>query len=473
MSKIDIWEIKHSFENELINWVNSHSKIETKLLDLSKENFNLYEKFIYDTAMFHFNRLNIEITDSHYIEFWCKNKFDTHKLHVDCDEYQKKHNMNFIHPLLSCVTYLNDNPSPTIITNVDMECYKYKDFTNQTNIYLSMPKCNKQITFDGQFFHGSTHLKQPNDEPRYIIAINLWDKMPTNVKYYNPVTDDALIYNKNYSKDVKNFIIDYKDDGIMTLNVTKKFINYDLFESLLYNTNDTTCYRFNELIECRNEEFNSYKIQFDNTIEKKELELKLKNKYGDIIDDINEIMNEKINLKYNRFLQRFCYNKIYTPDICNYIINECEKYAKNNGGWTIKRHDHYPTTDLPVEKIPSIFGLVLETLKTITDKVKKSYGLPENMLINVNDLFVVKYKDNGQNHLEMHHDGSFLSFNVLLSNTSDFEGGGTYFDDGLTAHLEQGDILIHSSRIKHSGLSITKGTRYLLVGFLNLDIVLS
>jgi predicted 2-oxoglutarate/Fe(II)-dependent dioxygenase YbiX len=70
----------------------------------------------------------------------------------------------------------------------------------------------------------------------------------------------------------------------------------------------------------------------------------------------------------------------------------------------------------------------------------------------------------------MHHDGSFLSFNVLLSDTSDFEGGGTYFDDGLTSHLEQGDILIHSSRIKHSGLSITKGTRYLLVGFLNLDI---
>ena len=258
----------------------------------------------------------------------------------------------------------------------------------------------------------------------------------------------------------------------MTLNVNKKLINYDLFENLLYNTNDSICYRFNELIEGRNQDFHSYKIQFDNTIEKKELELQLKNKYGDIIDDINEIMNEKIKLKYNRFLQRFCYNKIYTPDICNYIINECEKYATNNGGWTVKRHNHYPTTDLPVEKIPSIFGLVLETLKTITDKVKKSYGLPENMLINIQDLFVVKYKDTGQNHLEMHNDGSFLSFNILLSHTRDFEGGGTYFDDGLTAHLEQGDILIHSSRIKHSGLSITKGTRYLLVGFLNLDILL-
>ena len=70
----------------------------------------------------------------------------------------------------------------------------------------------------------------------------------------------------------------------------------------------------------------------------------------------------------------------------------------------------------------------------------------------------------------MHHDGSFLSFNILLSDTNDFNGGGTYFDDGLTTHLEQGDILIHSSRIRHAGLPITKGTRYLLVGFINIDI---
>jgi predicted 2-oxoglutarate/Fe(II)-dependent dioxygenase YbiX len=70
----------------------------------------------------------------------------------------------------------------------------------------------------------------------------------------------------------------------------------------------------------------------------------------------------------------------------------------------------------------------------------------------------------------MHQDGSFLSFNILLSDTSDFDGGGTYFEDGLTAHLEQGDILIHSSRVKHSGLPIVKGTRYLLVGFLDIVI---
>lgn len=211
-----------------------------------------------------------------------------------------------------------------------------------------------------------------------------------------------------------------------------------------------------------------HEFVLDSTVERKEINAKLKNKYGDIIDDINEIMDEKAILKYNRFLQRFHYTKVYTLDLCRYIINESEKHAANNGGWTTKRHINYPTTDLPVEKIPSIFGLVLETLHTIVKKVKKSYGLKDDMVVGVQDLFIVKYKDNEQNGLDMHCDNSFLSFNILLSDNEDFEGGGTYFDDGLTAYLEQGDILIHSSKIKHAGLPITKGTRYLLVGFLNI-----
>ena len=204
----------------------------------------------------------------------------------------------------------------------------------------------------------------------------------------------------------------------------------------------------------------------DKSINEKKKVVELKNKYGDIIDDIRAIQDKTIDLKYNRFLQRFTYTKIYTPDMCRFIINECEQYAKNNGGWTTTRHDKYPTTDLPVEKIPSIFKLIIESMNTVLDKVTKSYGLHADMIIDIRDLFVVKYSHDAQNSLELHCDGSFISFNILLSNVLEFEGGGTYFDDGLTTRIEQGDLLIHSSQIKHAGLPITKGTRYLLVGFI-------
>ena len=463
-NKPEIWKINHSYENDIINCINTQNN--TSLLDLSKDFYSLIEKFVYDTAIFHFKRLNIKNIDNYFIEFWSKTKFDTHLLHLDCDEYNKKTNMQYNYPLLSCVTYLNDNSSPTIITNIDLEKYKYKEFENQTELFLSIPKINKQITFDGKYFHGSTLLDDNiTPENRYIIAINLWDIKPNNVNYYINNNNAQGLFDKNE----QIIFIDSTINNTQIINVCNNVINYNLFEDILYNNNKTACYQFKNLIHI-DLDISSYFFVLDTTIEKKKQDLKLKNKYGNIIDDINEIMNEKISLKYNRFLQRFSYNKIYTVDMCRYIISECEKYAVNNGGWTTKRHDNYPTTDLPVDKIQSIFGLILESMTTIIKKLKKSYNLNENIDININDLFVVKYEAASQNYLELHHDGSFLSFNILLSDNNDFEGGGTYFDDGLTAYLEQGDILIHSSKIKHSGLPITKGTRYLLVGFVNINI---
>ena len=102
----------------------------------------------------------------------------------------------------------------------------------------------------------------------------------------------------------------------------------------------------------------TFKFILDHSIMEEKKHAELKYKYGVIMDDIQEIMNPNINLKYNRFLQRFSFPKIYSADMCRYIINECEKYAKLNGGWSTTRHHTYPTTDLVVDKIPSIFGII-------------------------------------------------------------------------------------------------------------------
>lgn len=467
----DIWKLEFNTDIILTDYILKNSINSTKLLDLTKKTYTPYEKFIYDSALFHFNRLNIKITENHYVEFWCKATFETHRLHVDCDEYEKRVNNNYIYPLLSCISYFNDNDSPTIITNVDLENYKYKEFETQTELFFSLPKCNKQVTFNGSKYHGSCKLSKSLEnekESRYIIAINLWERKPTNVEYYIPDNDD----NELYSRDVSIVDIVSTIGEIKTINVCKNIINYSLFENMLYSNKTDTFYIFKDFIEKEKEKekYSSFKIVLDLTIEKNKIEISLKNKYGNIIDDINQLNNEKGDVKYNRFLQRFTFKKIYTPEMSRYIINESERYAQYNGGWTVKRHENYPTTDLPVNKIPSIFGLILETMNTICDKVKSSYGLNDDMSINIQDLFIVKYEATSQNYLEMHVDGSFLSFNILLNNPSEFEGGGTYFDDGLTSHSEQGDLLIHSSKIKHSGLSITKGKRYLLVGFLNIEL---
>lgn len=78
-----------------------------------------------------------------------------------------------------------------------------------------------------------------------------------------------------------------------------------------------------------------------------------------MIKDINTIntidnSNNKIDIQdvfYNRFIQRFSYNKLFSKNVCEWLIFESEQYAKNNGGWTTRRHESYPTTDIPLEKL--------------------------------------------------------------------------------------------------------------------------
>lgn len=470
--QVNVWTINNTnYEDTLINTINESIAYSSKthLLDHTKDKFSLLEKYVYDIATFHFERLGINNIKDHYVEFWVKDKYK-YGFHVDCDETLR--NTVYKYPILSCVTYLNDNlTKPTLLTNIDMECYKFKKFEEQTEIFLSLPVKNKQITFDGRHFHGSTSISDNCEKDRYIIAINLWDTKPHEVEYYNyDLRKESDTFEASY--DNRLIYISECKHEIINQKVCDETINYEFFNELLYNGESNLSYRFNRYTKSNNNNNTSFIFTLDKTISIKINEEFLKLRHGDVIDDYLALRNKTVQLKYNRFLQRFIYEKMYTPEMCKFIIKECEKYAKKNG-WTTTRHKFYPTTDIPVDKIPSITGIVFETLQTILSKIKISYGLNgDGIVIDIVDLFVVKYSHDAQNQLDMHCDGSFISFGVLLSDTDSFEGGGTYFDDGLTTYLKQGDVIIHSGLIKHSGLKITKGTRYVLVGFLNLTFTL-
>lgn len=437
-----IWKIQSSEEQntKMLSYIKKLNG-STMLLDLNKTKYNLLEKFIYETAIFHLKRLNL-IDENKYVEFSCCNNYN---LRVICDEYEKKTNNKYIYPLQSCVSYFTNCNCPSIITNIDMDRYLYKDF-DKSEIFLSFPELNKQITFDGKFFHGCTSLSEEDEiQDKYIITINLWNIKPSNVEYY--LGDDDIV-------DMPVIILIDEDKKIENTIVSNSFLNRELFENILYKNDKTAMYNFKKFI---NSNSYSYKFIKQSAINMEKPIKPIEN--SSLKNEINEIMNSKN--KYNRFIQRFQYNKIYTPDMCRYIINECEKYATNNNGWA---------TDLQVDKIPSIFSLILVSITTIIEKIKKSYNLDDEVLFDVNDLFAVKYEHDKQNNLEMHNDVSFLLFNILLSNQNDFEGGETYFEDGLTTSLEQGDLLIYFSRTKHSNKSVTKGVQYVLAGCLEIKI---
>jgi hypothetical protein len=182
--------------------------------------------------------------------------------------------------------------------------------------------------------------------------------------------------------------------------------------------------------------------------------------------EINSISHE-INEK-NRFLNLYKIKSFIPKDLCKLIINESEKYADENGGWTRKRHKNYPTTDIPLCLITSIYGNVRNIIyKNILPKIRQLYDI-NGCCIYCADIFIVKYKHDEKNELEFHRDGYVISFNILLNSIDDFTGGGTEFEDGTICKLNMGDMLIHCGKILHSGKKIESGIRYILIGFLKL-----
>lgn len=57
------------------------------------------------------------------------------------------------------------------------------------------------------------------------------------------------------------------------------------------------------------------------------------------------------------------------------------------------------------------------------------------------DAFIVKYDAERQNHLQLHTDASLLSFNILLNDGSEFDGGGTL------VHLDKRGCQVFTARL--------------------------
>jgi hypothetical protein len=153
----------------------------------------------------------------------------------------------------------------------------------------------------------------------------------------------------------------------------------------------------------------------------------------------------------------------------------CRVNVTQEDGWTKNRHVFFPTTDIPLEYIQDkqIVSAVNKQVSCLISQASQVYAIEESR-ITIDDAFVVKYscqESGGQRKLAEHQDGSELTFNILLSNKSDFMGGGTRLTTNFHKDfcLERGQMLCHAGKQKHLGLEITSGERYLLVIFLKVS----
>ena len=52
------------------------------------------------------------------------------------------------------------------------------------------------------------------------------------------------------------------------------------------------------------------------------------------------------------FLVSQSVNQLVPDEVCAAIIAEAEERAARLGGWTSSRHSNYPTTDVPIQRLP-------------------------------------------------------------------------------------------------------------------------
>ena len=144
--------------DKLENYITNTNNTDLFILDFNKVNFDFIEKFVYDIALFHLNNYNIELNHNHQIEFWIKNGNDyVNSLHFDCDEVLRSENI-FEYPLLSCVTYFDDSNYPFILTDIDVENYKYKNFNESKQLHILFPNKYTHVSFDPKYYHGAINI---------------------------------------------------------------------------------------------------------------------------------------------------------------------------------------------------------------------------------------------------------------------------------------------------------------------------
>lgn len=184
---------------------------------------------------------------------------------------------------------------------------------------------------------------------------------------------------------------------------------------------------------------------------------------------------------------------------CAALIRAAERVGARRG-WQSKRHANYPTVDIPLHDLSHVrYASLCRFLDGVAlPQLQHQYATRP---LRVREAFVVKYEAAGgkgapeavseldasaqpreggggarsvapaprQAGLALHRDGTLLNVIVLLSEQSDFEGGGTVFAPPLdtTYRTERGDCLCSSGQLLHGAKAVTRGRRYVLIAFVD------
>lgn len=187
---------------------------------------------------------------------------------------------------------------------------------------------------------------------------------------------------------------------------------------------------------------------------------------GTICFEIKNLNNDAKAVDDVILWKKYTYKDIIPHEICDKIIKSCEEIAGNET-WPLM-HSAYKSSSISLDSL-DIFNQFMSDVfeKNIIPAIEESYKY--NFSWNIRDIFINKYDcAHNANGLSPHKDGSHITLNIALNDKSEYENGGTKFiDDNEVISLDKGEMLIHCGKELHTGVQITKGTRYVMVIFMD------
>ena len=175
--------------------------------------------------------------------------------------------------------------------------------------------------------------------------------------------------------------------------------------------------------------------------------------------------------------------KVADEYLCAAIIDAAEKV-----GFSTSEHKFAKSVSVCVRNSELLMDLTCPLHNIVCGLVSSLYGLTpkqwsltdvrnKNALKDAtNDLFISKYEGSKRSTgLNLHRDGSDISYVVPLNDLSRFVDGGTFFPNhqskrnGFISRAELGHVSLHFGSVEHARHNITSGTRYILAGFINVE----
>ncbi|XP_014283346.1 procollagen-lysine,2-oxoglutarate 5-dioxygenase isoform X1 [Halyomorpha halys] len=168
---------------------------------------------------------------------------------------------------------------------------------------------------------------------------------------------------------------------------------------------------------------------------------------------------------------------IVTPRFCKELIEMVENHGKWSSGSNYDErlaggYENVPTRDIHMKQIDferHWLYFLQQYVRLLQERVFIGYFHdPPQALMN----FVVRYRPDEQPSLRPHHDSSTYTVNIALNRRGiDYEGGGCRFiryNCSIT-DTKVGWLLLHPGRLTHfhEGLLVSKGTRYIMVSFVD------